>query len=391
MLNLPPLDELQLAMRFDELRKQLAEERYRPLYNRTLAFWALPSDRRLPLGLMNRTLEQIVSSPFTDLASTPGIGKKKLQGLLLLLERAANTDPTSLPAESNESDQSSSASGELEPEPRFHWEDVSELMWAEWRTTVRKHHLEEIPLGRLAPSLKRITRVIWNEPLKDYLDATIQDLREKRSFGERRLTAVLEVFGSIHEVLKNVEPQSHLAIELAPRRIAAMQRWILETWQIGKVPSQEEIKQNFIIPLLEQGRIDTAEQTVALVEQRLGVNGPPVSVRQLGRTFNLTRARIYQLFDELAEILRVRWPLGRAYTQLLQSFIVYEFNRRGTGPDISQLTMAIEIFFPKAGERRQIVTSKSGLPDLSPGFAMAMADETAKAQVPAEKDEDENW
>jgi len=384
MLNLPPLDELQLALRFDELRKQLAEDRYRPLYSKMLTFWAIPSDRRLPLALMNRTLEQIIASPFTELAGTPGIGKKKLQGLLMLLERAANTDPASIPPDMPEPVKVEEKKVEPEPEPLFRWEDVSELMWVEWRATIRKHGLEAIPLGRLAPSLKRVTRVIWNTPLGEFLDMSIQDLREKRAFGERRLSAVLEVFGSIHEILKNVQPQSHLAVELAPRRIAAMQQWILDIWQAGKVPSEEEIKQKFILPLLEQARIDTAEQTVTMVEQRLGVNSAPVSVRQLGRTFNLTRARIYQLFDELAEILRVRWPLGRAYTQLLQSFIVFEYNRRGTGPDISQLTMAIEIFFPKAGERRQIVTSKGGLPDLSPGFANAMAEESMTSHIPEE-------
>ncbi|MGQ9769168.1 MAG: hypothetical protein ACUVQG_01315 [Thermogutta sp.] len=388
MLNLPPLDELQLAMRFDELRKQLAEDRYRPIYNKTLAFWALRSDRRLPLALMSRTVEQIIASPFTDLAGTPGIGKKKLQGLLMLLERAANTDLSSVPLDVGEPVETEPKSADPEPEPLFRWEDVSELMWAEWRATVRKHGLQSIPLGRLSPSLKRVTRVVWHVPLGEFLDDTIADLREKRSFGERRLLALFEVFGVIHETLKNVEPQSHLAIELAPRRILAMQQWILKTWQAGKVPSEEEIKQNFISPLLEQARIDTAEQTVVMVEQRLGINGPPVSVRQLGRTFNLTRARIYQLFDELAEIMRVRWPLGRAYTQLLQSFIVYEYNRRGTGPDISQLTMAIEIFFPRSGERRQIVTSKSGLPDLSPGFAAAMADDSMASHVPEEVSEE---
>jgi hypothetical protein len=190
MLNLPPLDELQLAMRFDELRKQLAEDRYRPLYNKTLAFWALRSDRRLPLALMNRTLEQIIASPFTDLAGTPGIGRKKLQGLLTLLERAANTDPSSVPAEVDEPPQVKRRKASSEPEPLFRWEDVSELMWAEWRTTVRKHGLESIPLGRLSPSLKRVTRVIWHVPLGDFLDMSIQDLREKRSFGERRLSAI---------------------------------------------------------------------------------------------------------------------------------------------------------------------------------------------------------
>lgn len=390
MLNLPPLDELQLAMRFDELRKQLADPRYEPLYGKNLAFWALPSDRRLPLALMNRTLKQIISSSFTELAGTPGIGRKKLQGLLMLLERAVNTDPNSVPTQVAVSDLVAESMVDTEKEQQFRWDQVSELTWAEWRATVVRHRLQAIPLGRLAPSLKRITRVIWNAPLGEFVDMTINDLREKRSFGERRLAAVLEVFACIHEALKDVTPQSHLGMELAPRRILQMQQWILETWQNGKVPSEQEIRENFILRLLDQARVDAVEQTVDLVERRLGIKESPVSVRQLSRMFNLTRARIYQLFDELAEIMRIRWPLGRAFTQLLQSFIVLEYNRRGTGPDISQLTMAIEIFFPKPGERRQIVAGKGGLPDLSPGFAMAMSDEEFTVRVPEEEDQP-NW
>lgn len=390
MLNLPPLDELQLAMRFDELHKQLADPRYEPLYSKTLAFWALPSDRRLPLALMNRTLRQIISSSFTELAGTPGIGKKKLQGLLMLLERAVNTDPTTIPVHAAVSEFIAGEILDTEKESTFRWDEVSEITWAEWRATVVRHRLQKVPLGRLAPSLKRITRVIWEAPLGEFVDMTINDLREKRSFGERRLAAVLEVFSAIHEALKNVTPQSHLAIELAPRRILQMQQWILETWQNGKVPTEQEIRENFITPLLDQARVDAVEQTVDLVERRLGIKEPPLSVRQLGRMFNLTRARIYQLFDELAEIMRIRWPLGRAFTQLLQSFIVLEFNRRGTGPNITQLTMAIEIFFPKPGERRQIVAGKGGLPDLSPGFAMAMSDESLVVKVP-EEEEQPNW
>ncbi|HPU06001.1 MAG TPA: hypothetical protein PLO20_05660 [Thermogutta sp.] len=388
MLNLPPLDELQLAMRFDELRKQLADDHYRPLYGKILAFWAIPSDRRLPRALLNWTLQQVITSQFTDLAATPGIGKKKLQGLLMLLERAAQTDPTSLPAETTDQTPVAQQRESTPSEYLIRWQDVSELMWAEWCATVRKHGLQDVPLGRLAPALNRMTRVLWNIPLGEFLDMTIEDLREERSYGERRLSALLEVFGLLHQILKNVEPQSYLALELAPRRIAAMQQWILQTWQSGKVPTEDEIKEKFILPLLEQTRLDASEQTVMMVEQRLGINGPPVSVRQLGRSFNLTRARIYQLFDELAEIMRVRWPLGRAYTQLLQSFIVYEYNRRGTGPDISQLTMAIEIYFPKPGERRQIVAAKGGLPDLSPGFATTMAETSPTAHIPEEMDED---
>ena len=52
---------------------------------------------------------------------------------------------------------------------------VSEVVWARWRKTVVERGLAGEALGRFAPSLKNMTRVIWSTPLEAYTQVS-QDL-----------------------------------------------------------------------------------------------------------------------------------------------------------------------------------------------------------------------
>ena len=93
------VEELQVASRFEGLRKLLLSEPYADHLDKPLAYWALPTDRRLPLAFLGRRLRDLLSVPFVDLSATPGIGRKKMGSFVQLLARAANTDPALLPAE----------------------------------------------------------------------------------------------------------------------------------------------------------------------------------------------------------------------------------------------------------------------------------------------------
>ncbi len=50
------LEELQVASRFESLRRILLTPQYASHLEKPLAFWALPTDRRLPLALLGRAL-----------------------------------------------------------------------------------------------------------------------------------------------------------------------------------------------------------------------------------------------------------------------------------------------------------------------------------------------
>ena len=106
------MEELQVISQFEGLRKILLSDQYADHRTRPLAYWALPTDRRLPLAFLGRTLDDLLNVPFSELSSTPGVGQKKMCSFVKLLARAANTDPADLPADLINLPQTETASGE---------------------------------------------------------------------------------------------------------------------------------------------------------------------------------------------------------------------------------------------------------------------------------------
>lgn len=340
----PSVEELQVVSRFESLRKMLLSGPYEPHLDKPLAYWALPTDRRLPLALMGRTLQELLGTPFLELSATPGIGQKKLRTFIKLLSRVANTDPAQLPV---------GATTELEVAPAAPADDngfdpatISEVVWGQWRNTVLEHGLGDQPLGRFAPSLRNMTRVIWVAPLSAYAAMSLDEIRTLRTHGEKRVRAILEVFHGLNKVLAGMGTQEHLALRIAPRRIDAVESWVGQALQQPGVPGEQEILDRFVRPLLEQVRVDATRQIVSLAENRLGIGTPATSVRQAARVLGLTRARVYQLLNEVNDIMNVRWPLGRHQVYELRQKFQNEAAAQGCPPDLRQFQAAIELFYP---------------------------------------------
>jgi len=345
------VEELQVVSRFESLRKILLSNQYADHLEKPLAYWALPTDRRLPLAFLGRTLDELLNTPFSELSATPGIGQKKIRSFVKLLSRAANTDPSELPVDLSVA----SASGRLSspapgPTNGFDPSTVSEVVWGQWRTTVVERGLGGQTLGRFAPSLKNMTRVIWNTPLENYVHSTLAEIRAMKTHGEKRVRAILEVFHSVHNLVAGMGHQDHLVLRIVPRLIDRVETWVGRVLQTPGVPSREEIFEKFLHPLLEQVRIDATQQIVQLAEYRLGIGGPATSVRQAARTMGLTRARVYQLLNEINDIMTVRWPMGRHQVYELRDKLEAEAATRDDPPDLRQFHAAIELFYP--GSRR---------------------------------------
>lgn len=344
------LEELQVISRFEGLRKILLSEPYVEHIDKPLAYWALPTDRRLPLAFLGRTLRDLLQTPFLELTATPGIGQKKIRSFVSLLARVANTSPAELPVEQPapspvghvpDSNGNGAASG-------FDPGAVSEVVWAQWRATIVRHGLEDELLGRFAPSLKNMTRVIWNSPLGAYAHRTLNEIRGMKTHGEKRVRAILEVFHSLHALAANMGSQEHLVVRIVPRRIAEAEDWIHRKLQTPGLIAPEEIAQRLIHPLLEQIQTDATQQITTLAENRLGIHGPIASVRQAARSMGLTRARVYQLLNEINDIMSVRWPNGRHQVYELSDKLHREVQPGESAPDLSQFRAAIELFYPGA-------------------------------------------
>ncbi len=339
------VEEYQIASRFDSLREILKTEEYSRHLQKPLAYWALPTDRRLPLVLLGRTLGDLLEMSFTELTATPGIGQKKIRSFVGLLSRAANTDSTDLSIDDvkptgngSTGSEDETATGDFDPAT------VSEVVWSKWRATVVKHGFEYETLGRLAPSLRGMTRVNWNTPLGEFTGHTLAEIKARKTHGEKRIHAMLEVFHGLHKLLSNIGETDHLVMRVCPHRIDSVQQWVMRTMQSDTTPDKKEIFENFVKPLIDQLHIDATEQVANLGDDRVGLAGPITSVREVARRMELTRARVYQLLNEINDIMQVRWPCGRFQAHELLAKL--EAEATGRSEQLDQLRSAVELFYP---------------------------------------------
>lgn len=341
----PSVERVRAVTRYEEVRKQLLENSSDEYLDKPLAYWVLPADRRLPLAFLGRSLGDLLNSGIDELATTPGVGEKKIRSFLNLLTRIATSSGQEGNGSGRRKRQEPSARVRVSPDDGFDPNEVSEVVWSQWQETVRRCGLAYESVGRVAPSLRNITRVIWQTPLADYLGVPLAELRDKRTYGEKRVRSVLTVFFGIHQLLNGMSNHNGLAVRLVPRHVDHAERWVGHCLQRADLPDATEIRESFVVPLAEQLRQDASRQIVQLAEIRLGICGPVTSVRQTARRMGLTRARIYQLLNEINDILAVRWPLGRCQSYHLLERLEAESPGEAS---LDQFRAAVELFYPAA-------------------------------------------
>jgi hypothetical protein len=174
-----------------------------------------------------------------------------------------------------------------------------------------------------------------------------------------------------------------LAVRIVPRRIDEVEQWIGCVLQTPGIPDKQEIFEKFVSPLLEQIRTDATQQITSLAENRLGIHVPIASVRQAARSMGLTRARVYQLLNEINDIMSVRWPTGRHQVYELSDKFQAESERLDSPPDLSQFAAAVELFYPGA-RRGAAGPLEQGMEALETALDAAEEDESPAEQQHAE-------
>lgn len=341
-------EEYKLIGNFHAVRKTLLHSRFDDRLDRPLAYWALPNDRRLPLAFLGRTLRELLETPFEDLAATPGIGQKKMGTLIKLLNRATKEQPRFT------GDGSGDGAAEKKPAVNDRAKDgfdpaqVSEAVWETWRDTVVKHGVDCEKFGRLASTLQSLPTVIWHTPLETYCDYSVSEIRQLKTHGEKRVRTILEVFASVHALLANAHPREHLSVRLLPKFVIPVECWIDEAIDgRSDLPSREDVRKSLVVPLLEQIQRDTGPTVSRLAEGRLGVNSEAQTVRQQSRRMGVTRARVYQLLEDCAKVMAVRWPEGHGRLNKLTDHL----EKSNGDSDAHELLRAvIELFYPDADE-----------------------------------------
>jgi len=335
-----PITEFELLASFDAVRTVLSEPRFAGHRTRPLAFWATPRDRRLPLAFMGRSLGELLATPFEDLYGTPGVGRKKIRSLIDLLLRAVESPPQSNGLARGPE---TITAGAMPPV-----EDVgglSDATWAEWRGLIIRNGLSQEPLGRFATTLQTLPRGIWTTPLAAYLELTLAEMRSMKTYGEKRMTAVLDVFASLAAILSAAAAQPHLAVRLASKAAWEVECWIQSALERDGSPGFQELDEHLIQPLIGQLKVDAGEQVSRLAQRWLALDDTTSGVRRVAGELDLTRARVYQLIDGVHVVLQVRWPGGPASVQALRRHVW----ACSTEARVRQyLDKATSLFFPAA-------------------------------------------
>jgi len=395
------LDQVRSVIRYEESREALRGEQFAVHRAKPLGFWTRPGDRGLPLKLLGRKLGELIEMTYDDLIDVRGIGDKKFDSYLMLLARAlaagseelgmladgsspapmATTDGrhASTPARRghrqaddhrgnpaaarvagdgdgdgdggnrrNDDQREGDSRAWRDSPPGFTTEEVSEWQWSRWRECVVRHGLQDATLGHLAPSLRGLSRSLWDTPLSEYTNRTLAQLRRRKSHNEKHLCSIVEVFRSIHALLCDAEPGGHLGLHLRPRLIGQAADWLSETQRKRTVPTKRECLDQFVMPLVEQLRRDVKQQAVAFAERRLGVSGGTTDGRPAARRDQPPRRGADRLLGEISAVLNVRWPGGQSQAHALLARLDRQVPSRGKRARLRQVQSVVELFGPTA-------------------------------------------
>jgi len=302
-------DRYRLVGTYERLRKSLVSQPDDGRLDKALSYWVLPTDRRLPIAFLDQSLRELLSRSLEELMSTPGVGQKKILGFFDLLKRASKATSPDAPfgLSANEGKKSKEAPAAV----GFDASVVSEALWTTWCETVQRLGLGPEKLGRLAPTLQSLPTVIWHTRLEDYASRSLAQIRRLRTHGEKRVNAILEIFCTVHEALATATLQENIDALLVPRFVPPLVRWLNESILQSEVPDVEELHKHVVRPMIAQINIDLGAQVADLAAARLSLDENAPSVKQQAETIGVTRARVYQLLEDCAKVMDVRWPEGR--------------------------------------------------------------------------------
>ncbi len=322
---------------YERLRKRLLSVADEGRLEKSLSYWVLPTDRRLPIAFLDRQLRELLDEPFDQLLRTPGVGKKKIEGFFELLRRAANADADDQPFGLEEAKVTENgkpmATG-------FNPSVVSESLWSTWCETVRQHGFTEHKLGRVAPTLQTLPTVIWHTPLGEYANRSLSQIRRLRTHGEKRVHAILEVFCTVHESVSTSVQSENLELDMVPRFVPKLGRWLSDALVASTPPTVAVLRRWLAAPLVGQVEIDLGPQVAQLAEERLEIDGEAPTVKQQSDRLGVTRARVYQLLEDCAKAMEVRWPEGR--------WLLAPLAAKCSSPASHQLVhTALELFYPQ--------------------------------------------
>ena len=213
------VEELQIVSRFEGLRKMLLSETYADHLDKPLAYWALPTDRRLPLAFLGARCAICWARRLSNCRPRRASGGRRSPRSSSCWPAPPTPIPPNCPPKSSIRSPTAQRPVDGDPADQRRLRSDQHLRGDVGAVagSVVRHGLTGETLGRFAPSLQNMTRVIWNTPLGAYTSSTLAEIRAMKTHGEKRIRALLEVFHAVHTIVAGMGTQEHLVVRIVPR------------------------------------------------------------------------------------------------------------------------------------------------------------------------------
>ena len=344
--------------RFKTASRLLESHKHHRMLDWPLSRWLGSDHLYTPARWLDQTLRETLQMPFAAIAGASGIGQKKLEKLLVAIDRARDaiegTGPAGCKIDDAEGDDVRHVTDfpyRVARDAHFRGakeaciRELDDPAWESVARLIQHHYLEDFMLGRFCTSLQELHPSLWQVRISTLTRQPFSQLVCQKGFGELKLRQSVSQILSVAFLL-NALPVSHheMRISLLPGAITAANRWLTQLWLAEQetLPDVHAIRIDFLEPLLVQLEKDTNARLGIVARRRIGEGGRQATLREIGNDFAVTSDRIRTLIHQAALVFRIRWSEGRG---LLQGACA-EVSTRPDASDQRQLLQRIhQVFF----------------------------------------------
>jgi hypothetical protein len=345
MIQLAPASYIMEHSAFERVRRKLMSDPTDRRLEDVLAHWVRPTDRSLPLAFLGRTLNELLVTPFQQLQETRGVGPKKIACLIELLERAAGLEASAI--ETSGSADRSTNQDFKNPSAEVTESSTTEAIWDQWRAAVMAHGLGSVTLGRLANSLHDLPRPMWHTPLANYVNLTLEETNRLHTHGERRLSAILQIFHDLYELLGAQQSAGHLCVTVESKLVRQLGSWTKHWLDSVQSPDPDEVRRGFVTPIVEQLQIDAGDSLAEMAITCIGKTHPGPRILNMSQGRPSFSPNAYYL-DKMRAIVTARWAEGAERVDELAGQLEAR-NERSKG--LVLLRVSLGVFFGPACEQ----------------------------------------
>jgi hypothetical protein len=345
-------------LRFETASRLLQSHKHHRMLDWPLSRWLGSDHLYTPAGWLDQTLREILQMPFVEIAGARGIGQKKLEKLLVAIDRARDaierTGPVGCTIDDAEGEDVRDVTDfpyRVARDAHFRgateaciWE-LDDPAWESVARLIQHHYLADFMLGRFCSSLQELHRSLWQVRISTLTRQPFSRLVRLQGFGDVKLHQSVSQILSLAFLLNALPVSNHeLRISLLPAAITAANRWLTE-WCLGEqeaLPDVHAIRIDFLDPLLVQLEKDTNARLGIVARRRIGEGDRQPTLREIGNDFAVTPDRIRTLIHQAALVFRIRWPEGRG---LLQGACAELSTRTGASAQRQLLQRIHQVFF----------------------------------------------